>query len=207
MNVEQFSYLKCPSKIRAALINAGGPRLSIEAIERKLSTLPRGYVHGDVGEPKETDGFDFRVAGLVPAQSKPRTGKPRNRQNLARIKAAAKAANEKQTTDLRYVREKPTIAGTPFSEALIEEVCEALDVPQEVLLSSSRWWRLAAVRSLIVVLLRERNAGIYSYPRIARILGRGDHSTIIHSHQRFEHYCTIYPDVAALYLEMREGGE
>lgn len=204
MTVEQFAYLKCPSKIRAAIINEGGPRLSVEAIERKLSTLPRRDVRNNVGEPDDSDGDDFRVASLVPVK---RREKPRNRQNLARIKAAARTDSQNKATDLRYVRDKPTIGNTPFSDALIKEVCEALDVPQELLLGPSRWWKLAAIRSLIVVLLRERNPSIYSYPRIARILGRGDHSTILHSHQRFEHYCTLFPEIAALYLEMREGGK
>jgi hypothetical protein len=206
-SVERFAYLRCPSKIRVAIINEGGPRLSLQTIERKLAGMPRRITRVDVGEPIESDGEDYRVAGLVKVEKSPRTRKPRNRQNLARVKQAAQAAATTTASGLRYTRSRPDVGSTPFSDALIEEVCEALAVPQDLLLGPSRWWKLAAVRSLIVVLLRERGEAIYSYPRIARILGRTCHTTIVHSYQRFEHYCAIYPDVAALYLEMREPGK
>lgn len=210
MTVEQFAYLKCPSKIRAAIINEGGPRLSVELIERKLSTLPSRMVRLEVGEPTESDGIDFRVAGLVQREPVKRSRlSEEDRAVIARLASEVKdkaAAPAKRRT-FTYRRPAPTYTGTEYATRLIDEVCEALDIPRKAFSSDSRMKFLVAARALVVRLLRERSVALYSYPRIAEIVGRGDHSTMINAMNKFDHYCTLFPEIAALYLEMREGGE
>lgn len=200
MTVEQFAYLRAPDKIRAALINAGGPRLSVDTIERKLRELPRGIIRPDAGEPCENDGAHFRVAGLIRAP-KPRVDNPRNRQTPR----VADAPVKRKT--FRYKAPRPHYGGTVQAEQIITKVCDALDIPREAFCSESRQKYLVAARSLVVKLLRERNTTVYSYPRIAEIVGRGDHSTMINSMRKFDHYCDLFPEIADLYAELREGGE
>ena len=210
MTVEQFAYLKCPSKIRAAIINEGGPRLSVETIQRKLGTLPLRRVRLEVGEPTENDGLDFRVAGLVQREpAKPIRLSVADRERIARLAAGVKdkPAPETKRRTFTYRRPARTYGGTEYASRLIEEVCEALDIPRVAFSSDSRQKFLVAARALVVRLLRDRSVALYSYPRIAEIVGRGDHSTMINAMNKFDHYCTLFPEIAALYLEMREGGE
>ena len=210
MTVEQFAYLKCPSKIRAAIINEGGPRLSVETIERKLGTLPRRMVRLEVGEPTESDGLDFRVAGLVQREpAKPNQLSAEDRARIARLAAGVKDRPEAPAKRRTFTYRRPARAytGTEYASRLIDEVCEALDIPRKAFSSDSRQKFLVAARALVVKLLRDRSVSLYSYPRIAEIVGRGDHSTMINAMNKFDHYCTLFPEIAALYLEMREGGE
>lgn len=41
MTVEDLAYLKCPHKIRAALINAGERALSVDLIAERLAKMPK----------------------------------------------------------------------------------------------------------------------------------------------------------------------
>lgn len=211
MNVEQFAYLKCPSKIRAAIINEGGPRLSVEAIERKLGTMSRRIIRVDVGEPTEADGQDFRVIGLVKREPvKPMRLSAETRARIAKLALAVKdrpAEERPKRQAFRYRRPAQPYTVTKYASRLIDDVCAALDIPREAFSSDSRQKFLVAARALVVKLLRERSVTLYSYPRIAEIVGRGDHSTMINAMRKFDHYCTLFPEIAALYLEMREGGE
>lgn len=207
MTVEQFAYLRAPDKIRAALINAGGPRLSVDAIERKLRELPRGIIRPDPGKPRVGDGEDFRVAGLVRV-TKPIPPRVRNRQVKRLAELASGIQNRPQPArTFRYRAPRTDHASTAHAERLIDVVCDGLGIPRDALLSHGRMKLLVAARSLIVALLRERSPEVYSYPRIASILKRMDHSTMIYSHQQFGHYCDLFPVVADLYAELREGGE
>ena len=209
MTVEQFAYLKCPSKIRAAIINEGGPRLSVEQIERRLKRLPKRDYRPSVGKPKDSDGEEFRVAGLVkPARWKPAPISEAERKRIAQLAQGIKdkPKPEKQKT-FRYKAPRPSYGGTTYAAELLKNVCAGLEIPVEAFRSESRQKFLVAARALVVRLLRERNPAIYPYPRIAEIIGRDDHSTAINLMQKFDHYCTLFPEVAALYLKLREGGE
>ena len=208
VGVEQFAYLKCPSKVRAALINAGGPRLSVDAVARRLSTLPTRDVT-DVGEPTDSDAIEFRVTGLVkPERRKPTTLSDADRKRIADLAHGIgdKAPPEREKV-FRFRKPPPVYESTAYADQLIEDVAQALGITRTELLSASRFKFLVAARSLVVKLLRDRNPEVYSYPRIASIMKRLDHSTMIYAHQQFGHYCKLYPVVADLYAEMREGGE
>ena len=213
MTIKEFAYLREPSKIRAAIINAGGPRLSVDVIERKLVLMGnRREARPDVGEPTDSDGDDFRVTGYkLPDPVKPKGITEEERKRIAKLAALIgdkpeEPQPEKQKT-FRYKAPLPHYGGTAYAAGIIAQVCEALEIPREAFSSESRQKYLVAARALVVKLLRERNASIYSYPRIAEIVGRGDHSTMINAMRKFEIYCRLYPEIAALYLQMREGGE
>ena len=107
MTVEQFAYLKSPEKIRVAIINEGGPRLSVEEIERRLSCMPRRLERVFVEEPVASDGADFRVAKLKP-ETKPKPFKdlymrvrylPTAVENLVRKMQALQAEAEEVGAD------------------------------------------------------------------------------------------------------------
>lgn len=207
--VEQFAYLKCPTKVRAAVINAGGPRLSVEVIKRQLASMPSKIEGAHIGEPTESDAIDFRVGGLVKGYRVKQSGiSQEDRANVARLaKGIGDKPKQSKERTFKYRAPRTNHASTGYAEKLIDEVSEALDMPRDVLLGESRLKLIVAARSLICALLRDRSTDVYSYPRIAAILCRKDHSTMIHSHQQFGHYCSIFPDVAALYEELRGDGQ
>lgn len=210
--VKQFAYLGCPSKVRAAVINAGGPRLSDEVIKRHLARLPVKIEGHHVGEPTEGDAIDFRVRGTLAPQPKPVrrgvftiTAEERNR-----IAELAKGVPDKPVQSVKVFRYKgppPVYGSTSYADSVIERVCEVMELPRETFFSSSRQRYVVAARALVVRVLRDRNTAIYSYPRVAEIVGRKDHSTMINLYQQFETYCSLFPVIRPLYNELREAGK
>ena len=210
MTVSELAYLKCPDKIRANLINMGGPRLSIAEIERKLARLPTKVEGSHIGEPKLSDGVNYRVPGLLGPRPVVRKSLAITPEERARIAELAKGIPDKPVKPIatyRYKGPPPVYGSTTYADGVIDRVCEALDLPRETFFSDSRQKYIVAARSLVVKVLRERNSAVYSYPRIAEIVGRNDHSTMIHSYQQFDNYCRLFPVLATLLVELREGGE
>lgn len=209
VGVEQFSYLKCPSKIRAAMINAGGPRLPLDVIKRRLTRLPCKVEGANIGEPTEADAIDWRMTGLVrPERRKQSSLTAEERVKIANLaKGIPSKPPQPKERVYRYRAPRTNHVGTAYADRLIDRVSDALYIPRKVLLSKSRLKLIVAGRALIVALLRDRNPGVYSYPRIASILHRLDHSTMIHAHEQFENYCKLFPEIAELFAELREAGE
>ena len=209
MTVDQLAYLRCPDKIRANLINMGGPRLTIAEIERRLARLPTKVDGAHIGEPKDSDAINFQVGGLIARRRVMPTSLSKD--DRAKIAALAKGIADKpeppKERTFRYRAPRTNHASTAHAERLIDDVCKALGIPRKVLLGKGRMKFIVAARSLIVALLRERSPDVYSYPRIASILKRMDHSTMIYSHQQFGHYFDLFPVVAHLYAELRESGK
>lgn len=209
MNVEQLAYLKCPERIRVALVNMGEPAPALDVIKRRLSRLGSRVEGAHIGEPTHSDGMDFRVTGLVVAP-KPRLGvssiTPEERARIAKLAQGIpdRPREPKQATSaFRYKGPPPVYGSTTFADKVIDRVCDALELPRQTFFSSSRQKYVVAARSLVVKVLRERNTAVYSYPRIAEIVGRNDHSTMIHSFQQFDNYCRMFPQIAELYAELR----
>lgn len=216
MTVAELAYLKCPDKIRANLINMGGPRLSIAEIERKLARLPTKVQGSHIGEPKLSDGVNYRVRGLLGPRSVARKSLAISPEKRTRIVELAKGIPDKPDkpkkpkkpiATYRYKGPAPIYGTAVYADGVIDRVCEALDLPREMFFSDSRKKYIVATRSLVVKVLRERNTAVYSYPRIAEIVGRKDHSTVIHSYQQFDNYCRLFPALTELLAELREGGE
>lgn len=65
---------------------------------------------------------------------------------------------------------------------LAQKVCDVFRVRYDQLGDSGRHKRVVAARMFIVHLMREHTK--YSYPEIARMMGRPNHSTVITAHQR-----------------------
>jgi hypothetical protein len=211
VNVAQFAYLKCPKKIRAAVINAGGPTLSEDVVRGRLARLPSKIEGARVGEPKLSDAVDYRVPGLVRSRQAPRpvvrSITPEERAHIAELVKSIGDKPKQPGAPYRYVGPKPTYGRTSYADLVVAQVCEAMEIPHEVFFSLTRQKYVVAARSLVVKLLRERNPAVYSYPRIAEIVGRNDHSTMIHAYQQFDNYCRMIPRLAEAYAQLREGGE
>ena len=209
-SVEQFAYLKCPNKIRAALVNAGGARVDLEAIKRTLANLPKKVEGTHIGEPTDGDGQDFRVKMLVPPVRKSDTARML-RMERRRIAALAALIPDRQqqpkpeSPKIGRPREKRSVPIAAI--ALIERVCAELGVSEERFFAKKKQGLPFAARSLAATLLRERNPAVYTYPRLAYIMERNDHTTILHLISRFGECCEKFPEVAALYEQMRGAGE
>lgn len=197
MTVDQLAYLKCPDKIRAALINMGGPRLSVDEIKARLPE--RKYVRGGNIEDWEDDEPE-----------------PPRRLNLTaeeRARIAAWAAripdkerpkpNDADIVPAKAVRPKQNRVGEAYGADLIRYVLRKMNIPREAFFGGTKVGHVAAAGSMVAVLLRELDARTYSYPKIARILGRRDHTTIIHAVREWPRYSRDYPEYAALYEAMR----
>jgi hypothetical protein len=210
MTVEQLSYLRCPDKIRANLINMGGPRLSIAEIERRLARLPVKVEGAHIGDPTEGDGIDFRVRGIVkplPARRGTSTITAEERKRIAELAKGIPDKPKQKTAVLRYKGPPPVYGSTSYADSVIDRVCDAMDLPRETFFSASRQKYVVAARSLVTRVLRDRNTAVYSYPRIAEIVGRNDHSTMIWAYEQFDHYCTLFPILRRIYDELREAGK
>lgn len=209
-SVTQFAYLKCPSKVRVAVINAGGPRLSVDAIRRQLERLPTKVEGAHIGEPTDGDGIDFRVRGTVtplPARRGTSSITPEERKRIAELAKGIPDKPKQPNNVFRYKGPPPIYGSTSFADSVIDRVCEAMELPRETFFSSSRQKYVVAARAVVVRVLRDRNTAVYSYPRIAEIVGRNDHSTMIWAYQQFDHYCTLFPILRPLYEELREASK
>ena len=216
MTVEQFAYLKDPSKIRAAIINEGGPRLSVDAIERKLRGSRRGVIRDGIGDPTDKDGEFYAPVGLLAAKRLPAHKPPAKlaitEEERARIAAiAAKIPNRVVDKPRRVMAVKLDPTAANFTDQLIRFCLRKAKMKHKTLFRPRRNGRAAAVASLIAVILRDFDARKYSYPRIARALRRGDHTTIIYSASQWPVYAERWPELKAIYSaamrELREGGE
>jgi hypothetical protein len=206
--VEKFAYLKCPDKIRVAVINAGGPRLSVDAIQRRLDRLPVKVEGAHIGEPTEGDGIDFRVRGTVaplpaPVRRGTSTISPDERKRIAELAKGIPDKPKQSVQVFRWQGPPPVYGSTSYADSVIERVCDAMDLPRETFFSSSRQKYVVAARAVVVRVLRDRNTAIYSFPRIAEIVGRNDHSTMHWAYQQFDHYCNLFPILRPLYDELR----
>jgi chromosomal replication initiation ATPase DnaA len=83
-----------------------------------------------------------------------------------------------------------------YGERLRDCVLEHAQISKQVWMADVRRDRAAAVAAGIAYALREKNADFFSYPKIARILGKKDHTTIIHAVRRWPYFAAQYPDIA-----------
>lgn len=155
-------YYKRPDTVRAALINTFGHAPSIERVASIMAGAPVGPRERAPEEPKESDGIDFAprelgwnhiINGVVPRRPKePEEVEPFDHGKVVMM---------------------------PLSQRLAHEVCHELELDRDKLFSKNRTKPYVHARALIAVLLREKGGQAYSYPQIARMLGRTDHSSVI----------------------------
>jgi hypothetical protein len=83
---------------------------------------------------------------------------------------------------------------------LIQAVADAFDISYGELIGEGRSRYFVEARVVVVMVLRERG---WSFPRIGRLIGGRDHSTIIHAHSSFDIHAKRNPMVAALFNRFR----
>jgi hypothetical protein len=189
MTIEELAYLKCPNKIRTALINTVGRAPPIDVIERKLKEFEPKRVRWNVGEPKDSDAVGYMPEYLqdrLERISKPE--KPRKPRKIYIPKPASLEPRE-------Y---KPTL----LSEKLAQEVCKRMGLDVATFYSATRVKPYVHARAIVCKVLRERNESVYSFPRIGACIAREDHSTVRHLIMNFDVYCR-HPDVWDVYEAVR----
>ena len=220
--VRRLAYLKTPDKIRVALINTTGScPFPLVAIERELTKIEKardkGVYTGKIGEPRASDANDFRVAGLVRKKSPPK--EKREIVTPEEVRRIAREFKEKEEREQRAQRraqrllkiakmkaeEQRRIAimpGLTVGQRLVKQVCAMLDVPEKDFRSKSRLPEHVHARAVVAVLCKDRNTeenSLYSFPVIAKIIGRKDHSTVINLVDKWPTYCRINPNLFAVY--------
>lgn len=213
--MEQFLYLKCPSKIRAAFINAGGPRVSVDEVCQRLNNAPMRRIRYDVGEPTENDGEVFAPRGLNVAAIVPvKPVKPRlvvSDEERARIAAIAATIPDKVVRKPKCVQAKLQPVSPDFAQDLISRVLRCAGIYRKTFFVKRRRGKAKGAAAMITVILREVDSKRYSFPVIAKYLRKQDHTTIIHAVDMWPEYAECWPDLADIYqnvmAELREGEE
>lgn len=95
--------------------------------------------------------------------------------------------------------EKPS---GPGASLLIHAVAQAFYIAPDQLLGDGRNKVLVAARAVVAKILRERNPAVWSYPKIARAIGRSDHSTVINLIDTWEQRCRQIPAMREVYKMM-----
>lgn len=87
-------------------------------------------------------------------------------------------------------------------DEVIDHACEFLMVDRKKLVSKSRQQRLCEARFMIANLLYSDSYLRMTLVEIAMLLGKRDHSTIVHGNRQLETLMSIYPDVKDLYKRL-----
>lgn len=83
---------------------------------------------------------------------------------------------------------------------LLQNVADAFGITYGEMIGDSRGRVFVEARAVVVAVLRERG---WSFPRIGKLLGNRDHSTIIHSHRTFDINCRRNPLVERYFEKFR----
>jgi len=83
---------------------------------------------------------------------------------------------------------------------LLRSVADAFDITCGELIGEGRSRKFVEARAVVVVVLRERG---WSYPRIGKLIGGRDHSTVIWAHQCFDIHAKRNPMVLDMYNRFR----
>ncbi len=84
---------------------------------------------------------------------------------------------------------------------LIQAVADALEVSYGEIIGHGRHRAFVEARAVVVQVLRNRG---WSYPRIGKLMGGRDHSTVIHAYETFDIHAERNPLVAATYNRLRQ---
>lgn len=127
------------------------------------------------------------------------------------IDAAAAVVGTSPGTVGRYYREFAEAAAGPAQlpamgtyighkemMAIVAPIC---GVPASAIMGPTRLKPNVCARMAIAKALRERGL---SLPRIAKMLGRTDHSTIINYLRKFDSYCVVYPETLRAYEAIKK---
>jgi len=124
---------------------------------------------------------------------------PEERDRIARIAATI----PDRVDPLGVVQAIEPPLGANFAQWLVSLVLERCKIERDQFFSGYRWGKKSAAAAGIAVLLREKNPTLYSYPRIANILGKADHTTVLYAVKRWPKLSADYPDIAAVITQIR----
>lgn len=90
----------------------------------------------------------------------------------------------------------------PLVSEIITKASLLSNISLKEIRSSSRKRENCHVRSAIIwvarqYVVKDGAQDRFSYPNLARMLGKEDHTTIIHAHNMFDEYCQINPELLA----------
>lgn len=89
---------------------------------------------------------------------------------------------------------------------IVSEVARAFGMTPERLRSQSRQRDCVVARGIAVRILRDSRRGDnfrYSTPQIAKIIGRKDHTTVLHALDNFSIWMDYEPDAREVYENLR----
>jgi len=225
--IDRLSYLKTGNRIRTAIINEMGRcDISEDVIQGYMDKKAeqdrpkkRHCQDSVIGDHIDYSPCDGLTSGGTP--------KPASRRAKDRKEAIAPKIEGLNyfPEDLREIREAeqrqklkldpkdripepeplpvlPDPPGMEPGEKTIHQVAWLLNVSVENMRSRKRVRKFAEARGLVVRLLRERAPLAYSFPRLAKMLGRKDHSTMVHSWQSFDVFVKRNPRVFDAYVAL-----
>lgn len=224
--IDRLSYLKTGNRIRTAIINETGHcDISEDVIQsymdkkaKKERPIER-YCH----EPDFADHIDYSPCDGLNHAGTPKPASRRAKDRKEVIAPKIEGLNyfpedgdkikemDKRRAELKPKKSPPKPEHLPAltnppsmgpGKKTIYQVAGLLGVSVEDMLSPNRGRKFAEARCLAVRLLRERNPVVYSFPRLAKMLGGKDKSTIIYVWQNFDVFVKRNPRVFDAYVEL-----
>lgn len=179
---ELARYIASPSTVRTRVMERFGFAPPLDRIEqyRARHVGLREAVRAMVAEPVDSDALDY-----TPALRKAVDPKEAFVQRELRA-----AAND--PLPLLSVRKAPeSVKPTGIGKQVIDSVALDFCVRAHEIAGGMRWPHLVDARCVVSLVLRSRG---WSFPRIGRLLGGRDHTTILHSVDMADIYARRNPD-------------
>ena len=124
---------------------------------------------------------------------------PAERDRIARIAATIPDRIE----PAKAAKAKDPALGADFAELVVSAVLERCNIKRDQFFSGYRCGRQSAAAAGIAIVLREKDPTTYTYTRIAKFLGRLDHTTVLYAVKRWPKLSADYPDIAAAIAQIR----
>jgi hypothetical protein len=211
--IKRYSYLKSPDKVRTALINMHDRQVALARIKRVLEESKRKEPEYCARGPDTCDDIEYAPRKYPHAthsllKHKPADKPPPPEFSAETIKQAVANLN---IGDIKPEPKPAPKSASPrarvpqHAQQLINQVAREMSLCRKDVVGPSRWRAHVECRAVIILLLRERNSSVYSYPEIGRILGGRDHSSIHNAVKMFDIYCRRSPGLFELYKRL--GGQ
>lgn len=186
-------YISDPSTIRIRVLEHFGraPSLKDCAAYRAAAIKPKW---ARVAEPDFTCGHTRDLTNVVYSDI--------GTERCATCRAAYQARKHAKRKQQKSAPAPAIIVPTrsPFPADIVKDVAQAFGLPVVEMVSPNRTSHYTRARMVAARLMRDRN---YSLPRIARCLGRTDHSTAYNMLQRYEPLAQHYPEMRKVYEALK----
>jgi Bacterial dnaA protein helix-turn-helix len=90
-----------------------------------------------------------------------------------------------------------------FPVRLVKAVAEDFGLTYEDMIGPKRHKHFVHARAVVIIILRERNPSIWSFPKIGRLLGRSDHTSPINLWRQRDRLLRDHANIAASYEKRR----